>query len=83
MIFKDDAEAIEAIKANQQIMPDWKAMRDYSKELKALVNGTDFMDELICKIEGIESAEKSKARIKYSKNINTTIEPDSIQKCFE
>ena len=69
MIFKDDAEAIEAIKANQQIMPDWKAMRDYSKELKALVNGTDFMDELICKIEGIESAEKSKARIKYSKNI--------------
>lgn len=69
MIFKDDAEAIAAIKANQQITPEWKLMRDYSKELKALVNGTDFMDELICKIENIESEQKAKARIKYSKNI--------------
>lgn len=69
MIFKDDAEAIAVIKANQQITPEWKLMRDYSKELKALVNGTDFMDELICKIENIESEQKAKARIKYSKNI--------------
>lgn len=69
MIFKDDAEAIAVIKANQQITPEWKLMRYYSKELKALVNGTDFMDELICKIENIESEQKAKARIKYSKNI--------------
>lgn len=71
MIFKDDAEAIAAIKANQQITPEWKEMRDYSKELKALVNGTDFIDELICKIEGIESDLKAKARIKYSKKIKS------------
>lgn len=71
MIFKDDQEAIEVIKANQQITTEWKLMRDYSKELKALVNGTDFIEELICKIEEIESAEKAKARIKYSKKIKS------------
>lgn len=71
MIFKDDQKAIEVIKANQQITTEWKLMRDYSKELKALVNGTDFIEELICKIEEIESAEKAKARIKYSKKIKS------------
>jgi len=71
MKFKDDLEAIATIKANQAITPDWKLMRDYSKELKALVNGTDFLEELICKIEGIESELKAKARAKYSKNIKS------------
>jgi len=71
MIFKDDAEAIKIIKTNQTITTEWKWMRDYSKELKALVNGTDFLEELICKIEGIESELKSKARAKYSKNIKS------------
>ena len=71
MIFKNDAEAVGYIKLYQTITPEWKAMRDYSKELKALVNGTEFIEELICKIEGIESDLKSKARIKYSKNIKS------------
>lgn len=71
MIFKDDAQAIEVIKANQQITPLWKGMRDYSRELKALVNGTGFIDELICKIEGIESTLKADARAKYSKKITS------------
>lgn len=71
MIFKDDAKAIAIIKANQVITPDWIKRREYSKELKALVNGTDFLEELICKIEGIESENKAKARAKYSKNIQS------------
>lgn len=71
MIFKNDLEAIEVIKANQQITPDWKQRREYSRELKALVNGKDFIDELICKIEGLESDLKAKAREKYSKNIKS------------
>lgn len=71
MIFKNDNEAIEEIKEYQVINPRLKEMRDYSKELKALVNGTDFIEELICKIEGIESDLKAKARIKYSKSIKS------------
>ena len=71
MTFKDEFEAIEAIKKHQTLTPEWKSMREYSKELKSLVNGTDFLDELICKIEGIESANKAKARSKYSKNIKS------------
>ena len=71
MTFENDQEAIEKIKKHQTLTPEWKLMREYSKELKSLVNGTDFLDELICKIEGIESANKAKARSKYSKNIKS------------
>ena len=71
MTFENDQEAIEKIKKHQTLTPEWKLMREYSKELKSLVNGTDFLDELICKIEGIESANKAKARVKYSKNIKS------------
>jgi len=71
MIFKDDLEAISFIKKNQVVTSEWLKMREYSKELKALVNGTDFIEELICKIEGIESELKAKARAKYSKNIKS------------
>ena len=71
MTFENDQEAIEKIKKNQTLTPLWKEMRDYSKELKSLVNGTDFLEELICKIEGIESDKKAKARAKYSKNIKS------------
>jgi hypothetical protein len=71
MTFKDEFEAIEAIKKHQTLTPLWKEMRDYSKELKSLVNGTEFLEELICKIEGIESDKKAKARVKYSKNIKS------------
>ena len=71
MTFKDEFEAIEAIKKHQTLTPLWKEMREYSKELKSLVNGTEFLEELICKIEGIESDKKAKARTKYSKNIKS------------
>lgn len=71
MTFENDQEAIEKIKKHQALTPEWELMREYSRELKSLVNGTDFLDELITKIEGIESANKAKARAKYSKNIKS------------
>lgn len=69
MIFKNDAEAIEIIKKNERVCKEFLEMRVYSKELRALVNGEDFIDELIEKIEFIESDLKAKARRKYSRDI--------------
>lgn len=69
MIFKSDEEAIEKIKKHQKVCEEFLEMRDYSKTLKALVNGDDFIDELIDKIEIIESDKKALARKKYSRDI--------------
>lgn len=69
MIFKDDNEAIAYLKKNETLTSDFKEMREYSNTLNALVNGDDFIDELICKIENIESDLKAKAREKYSRSI--------------
>jgi len=71
MIFVNDTDAINEIKEHLKLSPEFAEMRNYSKELKALVNGTDFIDELICKIEGIESEKKAEARIKYSHDIKS------------
>lgn len=72
MIFNSDDEALVVLKANLAITPDFQTMRENSKELKALVNGTGFIDELICKIEGIEAAAKAKARKDYSRSVVDT-----------
>jgi len=69
MVFKDDNEAIASLKKHETLSEDFKEMREYSSTLKALVNGDDFIDELINKIEGIESNLKAKAREKYSRSI--------------
>lgn len=69
MIFQTDAEAILAIKNNLKVDHEFIEMRESSNELKALVNGDDFIDELIDNIEGIESSVKAEARRKYSRNI--------------
>lgn len=69
MIFKDDNEAIAYLKKNETLSEDFKEMREYSSTLKALVNGDDFIDELINKIDGIESPLKARARKKYSRSI--------------
>lgn len=69
MIFQDQTEAILAIKNNLKVSSEFIEMREYSKELRALVNGDDFLEELICKIEGIESEQKAIARSKYSRSI--------------
>jgi len=72
MRFIDDNEAIEEIKKHEQISPLFLSMRESSKELKALVNGEGFIDELLEKIEFIESEKKAKARMKYSRSIQDT-----------
>jgi len=69
MTFKDDSEAIAYLKNHETLTKDFKEMREYSSTLKALVNGDDFIDELINKIEGIESSLKAKAREKYSRSV--------------
>ena len=69
MIFKNNEEAISAIKSNLKINEEFVEMRECSDELKALVNGDDFIDELIENIEGIESEVKAEARRKYSRSI--------------
>jgi hypothetical protein len=68
MIFTFE-EAVEKIKQHQTIKKDWQTMRDYSKELKALVLGKDFHNELINKIDFIESDKKALARQKYARDI--------------
>jgi hypothetical protein len=69
MIFKSDQEAIDVIKTHERVCKDFLEMREYSKELRALVNGEDFIEELIEKIEIIESEKKALARRKYSRDI--------------
>ena len=69
MIFNTDEEAILAIKNNLKVNHEFIEMRESSEELRALVDGEDFIDELIEKIEGIESGVKAEARRKYSRNI--------------
>jgi len=69
MIFKNDSEAIEYLRKHESLSPEFKEMREYSSTLRALVNGEDFIDELIYKIENIESDLKAAAREKYSRSI--------------
>lgn len=69
MKFADDQAAIDFIIANQATPQFITDARTYSAELKALINGKLFIEELIKRIEHIESEEKAKARKKYSRNI--------------
>lgn len=69
MILKDDNAAIDYIKSSQKESPFFKIAREQSKELFALVEGDKFHEELIKKIEHLESGEKAKARKKYSRSI--------------
>ena len=72
MTFNSDDEAIEYIKKHEQVSKLFLKMREKSKELKALVNGEYFIDELLERIEIIESEKKAAARIKYSRDIQDT-----------
>lgn len=62
-------KAVEVIKANES-PPTWIGeARKKAKELKALVTGENFCEELIENIEKIESKSRAEARKKYSKDI--------------
>ena len=78
MIFKTDDEALKIIKENLSLNPKFKTLREKNDELEALVNGDEFLDLLINKIEGLESPLKAKARKKYSKSIK-----DLFQRLFQ
>jgi hypothetical protein len=61
--------AIEVIKANE-IAPTWVGeSRKKTRELKALVTGENFADELIHNIEHLRVNDRALARQKYSKDI--------------
>lgn len=69
MIIESDVLAVEILKNNISVSPRWHKVREDSKELRALVKGELFIDELIHKIESIESDKKAKARKKYSNDV--------------
>jgi len=64
-----EEQAIQIVKDNQTVCKSIKKARDYNKELSALINGDGFAEELINRIEHIESEDKAKARLKYARNI--------------
>jgi hypothetical protein len=68
MIFTSE-QAIEIVKQNQSVPNRIKEGRSMAKELRALVKGIDFHDELIHRIEKLENEDKAVARKKYSRSI--------------
>ena len=69
MIFENEQAVIDYIKANQK-EPDWiTTARKYTEELKALVDGTKFVDILIDRIEKIESTQRAAIRKRYSRSV--------------
>ncbi|RLI48957.1 hypothetical protein DRO61_05740 [Candidatus Bathyarchaeota archaeon] len=64
-----DDEAIDYIKSNQSIKPKWNEARSQSKELFALIEGLDYSEELIKRIEFVETEGRAKSRKKYSRPI--------------
>lgn len=67
-IFDEETVLIEVQK--HQSLEGWvQKARENSRELKALITGEGFHEELINKIEGLESDVRSIARKKYSKDI--------------
>jgi len=70
MAILTEDEAIQFVKNNQAAPEHISKGRVNSKELFALIEGDGFLEELIKKIEHIESADKAKARKKYSRDIS-------------
>jgi hypothetical protein len=69
----EEAKIFEIIKASDQV-PVWVTKsREYSKELKALIDGVDFTDLLI-RIEHKEDEKKQTARRKYARSIKDIFE---------
>jgi hypothetical protein len=69
MVFENEEQVIALIKENLKTC-DWiKQARDKHKVYNALVNGVDFHEVLINRIEKIESADRAEARKRYSKDI--------------
>lgn len=70
VVFNNADEAAEFIRRNQKVKPWVGKSREYSTKLRALVEGKGF-DELLLKIEHIESTKRAEVRKKYSKDIRS------------
>ena len=68
MIIKQD-EVLDFVRKRQRPEKWVQDAREYSRTLKALVDGKNFKEELINRIELLESDKRSIARQKYSKDI--------------
>jgi hypothetical protein len=65
-----DTEVLELVKIHSEDTEQWvKDARNANRTLKALVEGEGFHEELIERIEHLESAERATVRKKYSKDI--------------
>jgi len=69
MVFKDEQQIFNYIRANQQTDKWVTDARAYHKRLLALIDGDGFKDLLINKIEHIEGTQKAIARKKYARSI--------------
>lgn len=69
-----DNEVIEIIKKNESINPIINKLRNDTTELYALINGDNFAEELISRIEHIEGDKKSIARKKYARDVQDLFE---------
>jgi len=68
MILNDD-QALEVLKQSQKVPAFITKSREESKELFALIEGDQFKEELIKRVEYVEGQMKAEARKKYSRNI--------------
>ena len=69
-----DQEVIEIIKKHEAVSPKITLLRKDTTELYALINGDNFSDELISRIEHIEGEKKSVARKKYARDVQDLFE---------
>jgi len=65
----NEIQAQSILKASKQVPKFITKSREEATELFALLQGDGFLEELINRIEFIESKEKAEARKKYSRNI--------------
>lgn len=74
MTFQTEQEIFDLIKKNKTVPINIIKAREQHKELNALYNGKAFIDELVSKIESIESEAKINIRKKYSRDIKDFFE---------
>jgi hypothetical protein len=67
-MIRSESEIIDLISQHKAVPQYITDARNYTKKLKALVYGKDFIEYLL-KIEGIESNERAEARKKFSRSI--------------
>jgi hypothetical protein len=70
----NEEQAIDIIKGCQSTSREIEIARQKTKELFALIEGDDFANELIKKIEFLESGKKAEARKKYSRDVQDFFE---------